>query len=386
MAAIFLGPAPAFAVALVSEVGAWLVDRFDPVALISNCLASIGPTLLASALAQAAGADHQQGVAFDGIVACAATLALATNAVIAAFLMALCRGRAPAALLRASGSLAPLLALNVALSVLVAEAYSRIGIEASVFVLVLILVFSYTVRLLTAATERSRRVAELSESRGLLVAQALNAEDRERRNLAEWLHDGAVQNLLAARQDIEEAELGARESLTRAQATIERTVEQLRDAVFDLHPAVLDHAGLPAALAAIAEKESQRGRFRVHLAIDPAATGPTDQLVFSICKELLINAAKHSRARDVAMTVSRTNADILIEVTDDGVGFKETDRHSALEQGHIGLASSAERVDASGGTFEIVTMPGQGTKIRVTVPAVQRQPTVRDGTIRTAPT
>src|SRR5947208_2028053 len=66
MAAVFLGPAAAFVIALVSELVPWILDRFDLVALVSNCFATIAPTLLAAALIDATG--PHDGVTFDGTV------------------------------------------------------------------------------------------------------------------------------------------------------------------------------------------------------------------------------------------------------------------------------------------------------------------------------
>jgi two-component system NarL family sensor kinase len=368
MAAVLLGPAAAFAVAFVSEVGVWAVDRFDPVALASNCFATVAPTLLAAGIVAATGPRTNSDLLFDGAVALGAALALATNAVISVYLMAVCRGRGAAASLVAPRSLAPLLALNVGLTVLVAEGYRRIGLEASLFVLVVVLAFSYAVRLWLAAANESRRADDLSKSRGLLVAQALNAEDRERRNLAERLHDEAVQNLLAARQEIEDAELGNQHSLSRAQVAIEQTVEQLRDAVFDLHPSVLEHAGLAAALSTLADRQARRSGSNVSVTVVPAAAGVADQLAFSLCREFLANAAQHARATSVSVNVDRGPSELRIDVRDNGVGFDEAERESALRDGHIGLASSTHRVEALGGRLELTTSPGAGTSIHVAIP------------------
>ncbi|MDX6669353.1 MAG: two-component system, NarL family, sensor kinase, partial [Solirubrobacteraceae bacterium] len=235
-------------------------------------------------------------------------------------------------------------------------------------VLVVVLAFSYAVRLWLAAANESRRADELSKSRGLLVAQALNAEDRERRNLAERLHDEAVQNLLAARQEIEDAELGNQHSLSRAQVAIEQTVEQLRDAVFDLHPSVLEHAGLAAALSTLADRQARRSGSNVSVTVVPAAAGVADQLVFSLCREFLANAAQHARATSVSVNVDRAPSELRIDVRDNGVGFDEAERESALRDGHIGLASSTHRVEALGGRLELTTSPGTGTSIHVAIP------------------
>ena len=110
--------------------------------------------------------------------------------------------------------------------------------------------------LLAIVLERRRAaIEELAESRRQLVAQALDAEDRERRRLAEALHDEAMQTLLATRQEL----AAAPADLARARDGIDRAVADLRSAIFDLHPHLLGEAGLGAALEAVADGHRRRG-------------------------------------------------------------------------------------------------------------------------------
>jgi two-component system NarL family sensor kinase len=227
-----------------------------------------------------------------------------------------------------------------------------------------------------ALARRSGEVEELARSRGRLVAQALAAEDTARRRLAEALHDDALQNLLAARQ-----ELGAGDaaSLDLVREGLDQTVVQLRQAVFDLHPYLLDQSGLHAALQAIAERAGRRAGFTTEIAVDPAAEGVADQLLFSIARELLANAAQHSRARHVRVAVRRERDRVELTVADDGIGIPAGAVDVAPRAGHIGLASSAERAEAVGGRFAVSRGPGgRGTMVRVSVPAGP-EPAPRDG-------
>ena len=212
-------------------------------------------------------------------------------------------------------------------------------------------------------TRRTEEVEALAASRGRLVSQALDAEDRERRRLAEALHDEAIQNLLAARQELGANGIGSDLDLVRL--GLDRTVEQLRDAVFDLHPYVLEHAGLGAALEAVAERQARRGGFSFRVEVDPAATGALDPLLFSIARELVTNAAKHAQARKLDVSLRSDGGEVVLEVADDGVGFDERLLGEAPLSGHIGLASCAERVEALGGRFEIASAPGSGARVRV---------------------
>jgi two-component system NarL family sensor kinase len=113
---------------------------------------------------------------------------------------------------------------------------------------------------------RTALVARLAESRSRLLADAQSAEQRERKALAEALHDHAIQNLLSARHELHEAsEASSHSALTRADEAVAATVGQLREAVFELHPYVLDEAGLDAALRSIAQQAASRGRFKLQL-------------------------------------------------------------------------------------------------------------------------
>jgi two-component system NarL family sensor kinase len=210
---------------------------------------------------------------------------------------------------------------------------------------------------------RNDEVERLAAGRGRLVAQALDAEDRERRRLAAALHDEAVQNLLAARH-----ELAGGGDLEFVAHGLDRTVEQLRDAVFDLHPAALDHAGLAAALEAVAARVGQRAGLRWQVEVDPAAAGLHDQLVYQLARELVVNVAKHARASSVTVRVRRTPAELVLEVADDGRGLDAARLRAAPLDGHIGLASATERVEALDGELEIAAEPGQGTLVRARIP------------------
>ena len=156
--------------------------------------------------------------------------------------------------------------------------------------------------------------------------------------------------------------------MDRMGIALERTVKQLREAVFELHPSILEQAGLAAALDAVAEQQGRRGRFRPHVEVAADATGVDDQLMFSIGRELITNAAKHARASEVSVRVSRENGSLILEVSDDGVGCDEAGRAAARKGGHIGLASTAERVDALGGHFDVESSPGHGMRVRVAIP------------------
>ncbi len=217
--------------------------------------------------------------------------------------------------------------------------------------------------------QRNLAIAELAEQRGQLAAHALTAEQRERRRLAEILHDESLPTLSLARQElVDYRQTGRDASFERARATIEETMAQLRGEIFDLHPYVLDYAGLPAALRALADRCAERMGAEITVAVDPAATGHHDELIVVLARELLANAAKHSQASHVAVTVAADVERIELEVRDDGAGFAPGRPTAALLDGHIGLASTEQRVRSAGGELVISSVPRHGTTVRATLP------------------
>jgi two-component system, NarL family, sensor kinase len=218
---------------------------------------------------------------------------------------------------------------------------------------------------------RDAAIARLATQRERLAAQALAAEQRERRRLAENLHDESVQTLSLARQELADYHrTGREEAYDRTRAAIDETLSQLRGEIFELHPYVLDHAGLPAALRAIADRCAERTGAEVTVAVDPAAVGRHDELIVVLARELLANVVKHSGAQHVVVTVAADHERIELEVRDDGAGFDPARREGALLAGHVGLASSEQRVRSAGGELTVTSAPGRGTAVRAVLPSI----------------
>jgi two-component system, NarL family, sensor kinase len=218
-------------------------------------------------------------------------------------------------------------------------------------------------------SQRDAAIARLAEQRGQLATHALTAEQRERRRLAELLHDASVQTLSVARQELVDYHRTGREaSFARARSAIDETMAQLRGEIFELHPYVLDHAGLPAALSALADRSAGRLGAEISVAVDPDAGGRHDELIVFLARELLSNAVKHSGAAHVGVTVAADSERVELEVRDDGRGFDPSRRAAALLEGHIGLASSEQRVRSAGGELVVSSAPGSGTTVQATLP------------------
>lgn len=219
---------------------------------------------------------------------------------------------------------------------------------------------------------RTEVATRLAEERSRLLADALAAEQRERRVLAEALHDQAIQNLLSARHELEEVgESYTHPALARADEALVQTVGQLRDAVFDLHPYVLDQAGLEPALRSIAQQAAVHGHLRLRLDLRYPDRHPHEQLLFSAARELLANVVRHAHADEVTVRLAEQDGKLGLVVADDGQGFPSERPAAQLANGHIGLASQRVRIESAGGRMDVASVPGKGTRVEIRLPVAR---------------
>jgi two-component system NarL family sensor kinase len=222
--------------------------------------------------------------------------------------------------------------------------------------------------------QRSRvaTISRLVRDRTSLLSELLGTEDRERRTLAEHLHDGALQYVLAARHDLEDArDLADPAAFDRLDQALGESSRLLRSTVGELHPAVLEQAGLARALRELAERTGTSGGLTVALDLDgwdPELRTPADRLLYGTARELLANVVKHADARSARITLAHNDGYAGLTVADDGRGIPDGAIDAALGEGHIGLASYRVRVEAAGGRLTISGARPSGTIARVELP------------------
>lgn len=235
--------------------------------------------------------------------------------------------------------------------------------------LTLLWVGAAAVMVSTLVGRRARRFAALAASRRELVQQLLDAEARERRRLAQVLHDGAIQNVLLARQEVTDLQRGVDGAGERAKDALDETHQQLRDEVFAMHPVGLERAGCAAVLQHFGDEAARRGRFTARVRVEPAVAQTHDALLFASARELLTNAAKHAHATHVDVALGADNGSLRLRISDDGVGFAPERLSQAVAGGHVGLAVIGERIRAVGGELAIDSVQGRGTTITATIPS-----------------
>ena len=208
-----------------------------------------------------------------------------------------------------------------------------------------------------------------------LAGRLITAQEAERTRIARELHDDVNQQLAALsislsglkrRLPSEAAE--AQQEVTRLQQQTIALSEEIRHLSHELHPGVLQHAGLVAALQGdCAEFGSQHGidvTFHADAGLEDI---PTDVALclYRVAQEALHNMARHAGARQAEVALTRSDDILELRIADDGQGF---DLAAARRHGGLGLISIDERVRLVQGGVQIVTEPRRGTELRVRVP------------------
>lgn len=223
----------------------------------------------------------------------------------------------------------------------------------------------------------TRRLQRGHEEREALLAAAIDASGRERRRVASYLHDGAVQDIAgvafglapladraATRGDVEDAV-----ELRVATDRLRHTVRDLRALLVELHPPHLVASGLEAALSDLASPLEARG-VAVTLAVDGAERldSPGQALVYRVAQEAMRNVIAYAEARSVVVDLRPDGAVARLVVRDDGCGFDPRERELRRAEGHLGLSLLEELVRQAGGALHVESAPGQGTTVALEVP------------------
>jgi signal transduction histidine kinase len=225
-----------------------------------------------------------------------------------------------------------------------------------------------------------QQLQEREQGREELLRKVISAQEDERKRLARELHDETSQTLSALAMRIEMALAAwpadaSRERLSEAKQLTVRTIEELHRLIFDLRPSVLDDLGLVSAIRWYAERHLEPRGIAVRCEFSGFGSRLMPELetaLFRVAQEAITNIAKHSRAETVLIQCLQRADRISIEIEDDGRGFDPASLPppAARERG-LGLLGMSERIELFGGTLELDSAPGSGTRIAISVPVVQ---------------
>ena len=212
------------------------------------------------------------------------------------------------------------------------------------------------------------------ENARLVAAVHDKAVQEERLRLARDLHDSVTQALYSITLFAEAATrlltigdvVTAADHLRQLQAMGQDALREMRLLIFELRPAVLEQAGLVAALKARLDAVEGRSKMAPTFVVEGenCLPAPVEQALYRIAQEALNNVLRHAQARQVTVTLRQEQPTVVLEVSDDGMGF---DPALASMQGGLGLRGIAERVAQLGGELVVRSAPGAGTRLRVEV-------------------
>src|SRR6266511_1552197 len=216
--------------------------------------------------------------------------------------------------------------------------------------------------LVATAIANAESSAELAASRRRIVA----ASDDARRRIERNLHDGTQQRLVSLGLAVRAAEANLAPERQDVQDQLSRVALGLADAVEDLqeisrgiHPAILSKGGLGPALQTLAHRSAIP--VELDITTDVRLAEPIEVAAYFVASEALANAAKHSQASRIDVSLEQREGNLWLSVRDDGVGGADAARGSGI----VGLN---DRVEALGGSLRVDSSPGEGTQIVAQLP------------------
>lgn len=208
------------------------------------------------------------------------------------------------------------------------------------------------------------------------VEMLVNAQEAERQRLSRQMHDGPAQALsnfvlqteIAMRLlDVDPAQ--AREELSSLKASAMGTFQKVRNFIFELRPMMLDDLGLAPTLRKYADAFKEQASLEVSVTVtgtERRLEPYVEVMIFRAIQELIGNAARHSQATTVKVYLDMAENLLRVNVDDNGKGLDS----DVVQQGNsLGLKLIKERAEMLGGSFEIDSAPGKGTRVTFSVPA-----------------
>ena len=235
--------------------------------------------------------------------------------------------------------------------------------------------FASGVQMIIDQREMDKALRESEEACRLLSRQVIEAQEKERKRFARDIHDGIGQSLAAIKYRIESNALKADRDAPAAKKEFQSVIQMIRDTMEevrriqnDLRPAYLDVMGLLETISDFCEKfQTTYASIKTDLQLGLSEEDIPEYLktpIFRILQESMNNAARHSDASQVIVSIRKAGDKIELEVEDNGAGMalKEGSSQNTEARG-LGLYSMKERAKLSGGSLQIKSSPGQGTAI-----------------------
>ena len=209
-----------------------------------------------------------------------------------------------------------------------------------------------------------------------LTGRLITTQEKERTRVAREIHDDLGQRLAAlgiSLANIRRHFTGSDELFARAEKDVDDLAKAIRELSHNLHSAVLEHAGLEAALKSLADEQNRLGRLEVTLKV---GNGPrtlsreVSLAAYRIAQEAMRNVQKHAGPAQATIYLDATDSTLLIQVSDNGRGFDPALRR---DRAGLGLISAQERARLLGGRCWVTSSPGNGARISAVLPLRRRR-------------
>lgn len=221
------------------------------------------------------------------------------------------------------------------------------------------------------ATIRQHR-KELSQ----LTEKLFQSQEEERRRIARELHDEAGQSLTAIKLSLDRLEENRsadenalKDEIGEIRKMIKRTSSEIRRLSYHLHPTLLVDLGLEPALDLYFKEIENHSDLDIEfnmVGFDRRLEPDMETAIYRFSQEALTNVLKHSGAEIFVLSIIKSYPRIIFQAEDDGIGFDTN--IVGLDRRSLGIIGMRERASLLGGTFQLRSLPGQGTRIRIEIP------------------
>lgn len=223
--------------------------------------------------------------------------------------------------------------------------------------------------------ERTRLLELRSKQLQALAVELMEAEERERLRISDLLHDDLQQVLAAARLHLEEVckKMPDQTLLHKVEQMLSDCISKTRSLSHQLSPVILRQADPVAALKWLCKQMEEHFGLKCHFRADikqPLYSKPLHAFIVRAVQELLFNVVKHSAAKSARVALTSTEKNIQITVSDEGQGFNTDLLESAGTKDGLGLMSVRERANYFGGSFDISSSPGKGSRFTISLPII----------------
>lgn len=264
---------------------------------------------------------------------------------------------------------------------LVAQENAKKRRETLIFALVglvlLIIVLGYFIYSRNKIKQKAKMDKELANQRDIRSKAVIEAEEKERRRIAQDLHDGVGQILSAAKLNLsgleDKLKLEKPEQsllLSNALELVNDSVKEVRSVSHNMMPNTLIKLGLASAVREFITKIASVPNLRIDLQIvgmEERLENTVETVLYRVIQEVVANIIKHAKANEISMQLIRHDNELTIMIEDNGVGFDKT---NITKFEGIGLKNIISRIEFLNGNVDFDSTPGQGTTVVIEIPIV----------------